>query len=55
MTKIHWFTSSTFAYLDRVRVLVETLRRHHPDWVFWLCLVDHEPPGAKVILCRTSK
>jgi hypothetical protein len=45
MTKTHCFTSATFAYLDRVRVLVETLRRHHPDWLFWLCLVDQEPPG----------
>jgi hypothetical protein len=44
-TKTHCFTSATFAYLDRVRVLVETLRRHHPDWLFWLCLVDQEPPG----------
>ena len=45
MSEIHCFTSASFAYLDRVRVLVETLRRHHPDWIFWLCLADHEPPG----------
>ena len=45
MSEVHCFTSATFAYLDRVRVLAETLRRHHPEWVFWLCLVDSEPPG----------
>ena len=43
MSDVHCFTSASFAYLDRVRVLIETLRRHHPDWVFWLCLVDSEP------------
>ncbi|HEY0185541.1 MAG TPA: hypothetical protein VGC09_22290, partial [Rhodopila sp.] len=45
MTEVHCFTSASFAYLDRVRVLAETLHEHHPDWVFWLCLVDNEPPG----------
>jgi len=43
MADIHCFTSASFAYLDRVRVLGQTLRRHHPDWTFWLCLVDREP------------
>ena len=45
MHEVHCFTSASFAYLDRVRVLAATLRKHHPDWVFWLCLVDQEPPG----------
>lgn len=45
MPEVHCFTSATFAYLDRVRVLGETLRRHHPDWVLWLCLPDQEPAG----------
>lgn len=45
MSRIHCFTSASFAYLDRVRVLGETLRKHHPDWVFSLCLSDVEPPG----------
>jgi hypothetical protein len=50
MSDIHCFTSASYAYLDRVGVLVETLRRHHPEWVFWLCLVDSEPPGFSVDL-----
>ncbi len=45
MSKIHCFTSATFSYLDRVRVLGETLRRHHPDWTLWLVLSDQEPVG----------
>lgn len=45
MSNIHCFTSASFAYLDRVRVLGETLKRHHPDWKFWLCLSDQEPEG----------
>ena len=50
MSEVHCFTSASFAYLDRVRVLVETLRRHNPDWIFWLCLVDSEPPGFTIDL-----
>lgn len=45
MSQVHCFTSASFAYIDRVRVLVETLRRFHPDWRFWLCLPDVEPAG----------
>lgn len=45
MPDVHCFTSASFAYLDRVRVLGETLKRQHPDWTFWLCLSDQEPVG----------
>jgi hypothetical protein len=45
MSRIHCFTSATFTYLDRARVLCETLRHFHPDWTLWLCLADEEPPG----------
>ena len=44
MAEVNCFTSASFAYLDRVRVLAETLRRHQPEWTFWLCLCDNEPP-----------
>jgi hypothetical protein len=50
MSEVHCFTSASYAYLDRVGILVETLRRHHPRWTFWLCLVDCEPPGFSVDL-----
>jgi len=52
MAEVHCFTSATYAYLDRARVLGETLRRHHPDWVFWLCLPDIAPPGFSIDLTR---
>ncbi len=45
MARVDCFTSASFAYLDRARILFETLRRHHPDWRLWLCLVDEEPEG----------
>lgn len=45
MTVVHCYTSATYAYLDRVRVLGETLRRHQPHWHFTLVLPDEPPPG----------
>jgi hypothetical protein len=45
MSEVNCFTSASFSYLDRVRVLGETLKRHHPDWTFWFCLSDAEPAG----------
>lgn len=42
---IHCFTSASFSYLDRARVLARTVRRFHPDWTFSLCLSDTEPAG----------
>lgn len=45
MSKIHCYTSISFSYLDRARVLAATIRRIHPDWVIWLCLSDQEPDG----------
>lgn len=52
MAEVHCFTSASFSYLDRVRVLGETLKRFHPDWTFWLCLVDEEPPGFSFDVAR---
>jgi hypothetical protein len=45
MAGVHCFTSISFSYLDRARVLAETVKKHHPDWTFWLCLSDREPEG----------
>jgi hypothetical protein len=39
------FTSFSFGYLPRARVLAETLRKAHPDWALWAVLVDRAPPG----------
>jgi hypothetical protein len=40
---VHAYTSFTYSYLNRARVLARTLRRHHPDWIFWAILTDKEP------------
>jgi len=45
MGEVHCYTSITFSYLDRARVLAETVRRFHPDWTMWLLLSDEAPEG----------
>lgn len=40
---VHVYSSFTFSYLNRARVLFETLKRHHPDWVLWAFVTDHAP------------
>jgi hypothetical protein len=45
MAAVHCFTSFNFNYLAKARVLAETLKRHHPDWVMHACLCDREPEG----------
>jgi hypothetical protein len=39
------FTSITFSYLGRARVLATTLKRRHPDWCFVACISDLPPAG----------
>ena len=39
------FSSFTFSYLNRARVLFSSLRRHHPDWVLSALITDRPPPG----------
>ncbi|WP_226583425.1 hypothetical protein [Acuticoccus sediminis] len=44
---VHAFTSCSYSYLNRARVLAATLRRQHPDWVIWLVMTDKEPDGFR--------
>lgn len=44
------FTSFSFSYLNRARVLFRSLRRHHPDWTLIALLVDLPPPGVSIDL-----
>ncbi|MBU6166014.1 MAG: hypothetical protein KGQ52_07765 [Alphaproteobacteria bacterium] len=39
------FTSFTFSYLNRARVLFQSLRRHHPDWHLVALMTDRIPAG----------
>lgn len=41
----HCFTSASFSYLAKARVLGSTLKRFHPDWIVTVCLTDREPKG----------
>ena len=43
--KIHAYTSFSYSYLDRARVLARSIRKLHPDWVIWAVLTDREPPN----------
>jgi hypothetical protein len=45
MSGVHCFTSISFSYLDRARILAETVKRFHPEWTLWLCVSDREPEG----------
>ena len=42
------YTSCTYSYLSRARVLVQTLRAAHPDWSIWVVIVDLPPPCVDV-------
>jgi hypothetical protein len=52
MSTVHCFTSFNFNYLAKARVLAETLKKHHPDWVMHACLCDREPAGFAFDLKR---
>lgn len=40
MPDVACFTSISFSYLDRARVLAETVKRFHPDWTLCVCICD---------------
>jgi hypothetical protein len=43
--KVLCYSSFTFSYLNRARVLFQTLRRFHPDWELVALITDEPPPG----------
>jgi hypothetical protein len=43
--KVLCYSSFTFSYLNRARVLFQTLRRFHPDWELVALITDRPPPG----------
>lgn len=45
MKKIHVYTSAACNYIPKVRVLIESVRKWHPEWVIHLALSDDPPPG----------
>lgn len=45
MKKIHVFTCAAFNYIPKVRMLFQSLRLHHPEFVLHLALADTLHPG----------
>jgi hypothetical protein len=45
--KVLCFSSFTFSYLNRARVLFSSLRRFHPDWDLVALITDRPPPGFR--------
>lgn len=43
--KILCYSSFTFSYLNRARVLFQSLRRFHPDWELVALITDEPPKG----------
>lgn len=43
--KVLCFSSFTFSYLNRARVLFQTLRQRHPEWELVALITDETPPG----------
>ena len=43
--KVLCYSSFTFSYLNRARVLFQTLRRFHPDWELVALITDRPPDG----------
>lgn len=48
MSRRAFFTSATFSYLNRVRVLAQSLARHHPEYERWIVVTDLAPPGVRI-------
>ncbi len=48
MKVIHVFTSAACNYIPKVRVLVESIRKWHPEWRIHLALSDELPEGADI-------
>jgi hypothetical protein len=42
---VHAFTSFSYSYLNRARVLADGLKRVHADWVLWAIVTDGPPEG----------
>jgi hypothetical protein len=45
VSTVHCYTSITFSYLAKARVLAWSLKRFHSDWIFWVCITDRAPEG----------
>lgn len=44
------YTSCTYTYLGRARVLFESIRRYHPKWTLVALLTDRLPDGGQIVI-----
>jgi hypothetical protein len=49
MKNVHVFTVAANNYLPKVRVLMSSLRKHHPEWRLHLVIADAAPPAEAVL------
>lgn len=45
---VHFYTSCSLSYLNRARVLADSIKRHHPQATLWLVLTDKAPDGMRL-------
>jgi hypothetical protein len=50
--KVLCYSSFTFSYLNRARVLFQTVRRFHPDWELVALITDEPPPEFEFDLAK---
>jgi len=48
--KVLCFSSFTYSYLNRARVLAKSVKRFHPDWTFVALVTDRPPEGFSLNL-----
>lgn len=48
MKKIHVYTSAACNYIPKVRTLIGSIRKFHPEWVVHLALSDEIPAGLNL-------
>lgn len=44
---VYAYTSFSYSYLNRARVLAKTIKSVHPDWVVYALITDKKPSGFK--------
>jgi hypothetical protein len=48
MSRVHVFSSAAFNYIPKARLLFNSLRKYHPDWVLHLALGDEPHPEFRL-------
>jgi len=49
---VYAYSSFSYSYLNRARVLAKTLKAQHPDWKLWAVVTDEEPESFSFDIAR---